>query len=148
MTPFLVALVFVFAVLLVIWNAVRIRGYQRDYQYEGGFPGEPYPSELRTPDTEWPMKCLIGATDTALYLMADPQDHNKRLWWGWGKYASFRQFYKNDLRIPWTDLEFRAGKMFFQDVIWFENRQKKFYVFVPRAVGEKVLTDAGRAIPS
>ena len=134
------------AVLLTLWNAARISSFQRDYGYQGGFPGTPYECDLRSADSEWPVRCFLGATDAALYLMADPQAL-KRSWWGWEKYGSFRNVFKTNLRIPWTSLQCRAGSMFFKEVIWFENRPRRFYIYVPRAIGEKLLIDAGRQIP-
>ena len=134
------------AVLLTLWNAARIRSFQRDYGYQGGFPGKPYECDLRSADSEWPVRCFVGATDSALYLIADPQPP-PRPWWGWGKYGSFRTVFKTDLRIPWTSLQCRAGRMFLKEVIWFENRPRKFFVYVPREIGERVLRDAGRQIP-
>jgi hypothetical protein len=147
MTPFIVFVVAGLAVLLMVWNVAKIRSFQRDYGYEGEFPGAPYECDLRSADSEFPMQCRIGATDSALYIMANPNAQRPRTWWGWGKYGSFRSLFKSDLRIPWSEVQCRAGTMFLKKVIWFENRSRKFYVYVPRDVGEKLLTDAGREIP-
>jgi hypothetical protein len=131
--------------LLVVWRAAKIRGFQREFQFEGEFPGQPYECQLRSTDAESPVQCRIGATDTFLYLMP-PQGQTRKRWWA-VTYGDFQGFSKTSLRIPWSDLQWRAGRMFFKEVIWFENRPRQFYVYVPRAIGEKVLIDAGRDIP-
>jgi hypothetical protein len=143
-----VAIAFALAILLVVWNARRIRSYQRRWTFVGQFPGTPCVCDLRTADAAWTMTCLIGATDSALYLMAQPDDlPRKRRWWQSGTNRSFRAFYKTDLCIPWNELSWRGGTMFLKQVVWFENRERRFYVCVPRAIGEKVLADARREPP-
>ena len=147
MTNLIVAVGCVLAVSLVLWNIARVRRFQRDYQYDGEIPCVRYECDLRDSAAESPMRCLIGATESALYL-ASPEDQRRRKWWqSWGDYRAFHRYYKANLRIPWTDLEFRATTVLFKEVIWFENRSKRFYIYVPRAIGEKVLADAGREIP-
>jgi hypothetical protein len=148
MTPYIVALVFVFAGFLMIWKAARMHSLQRDYGYQSEFPGKHYPCELRSADAESAIRCLIGASDSALYLMADPEVQRKVRWWQQYQNYDFRMLSKTGLRIPWNDLECRAGKMFFKEVIWFENRPRRFYIYIPRAVAETVLSDARRPIPA
>lgn len=148
MTPVIVVLVFVFAGFLMAWNAARVRTLQRDYGYEGEFPGKHYQCELRSADAKSAVRCFIGASDSALYFMADPEVQSKVRWWQQYQNYDFRMLSNTGMRIPWTDLQCRTGKMFFKEVIWFENRPKRFYVYVPRAIAETVLSDAGHPIPT
>lgn len=135
------------AAALMIWNVTRIRGYQRDWGYEGEIPGTYYPCDLRSADSEFPMQCRIGASDSAFYLMADPQALPTRTAFRRGKYGSFQSLFKSGLRVPWNELSWRGGSMFLKEVIWFENRRRRFFVYVPREIGEKVIRDAGREPP-
>ncbi|MGA8273907.1 MAG: hypothetical protein WB919_20255 [Candidatus Sulfotelmatobacter sp.] len=149
MTPAIVLVVLVFGIFLMLWNIARMRGVQRDYSYEGEFPGNHYLCDLRSAGTESTIRCQIGASDSALYLMADPETQAKLSWRPWKvQNWDFRALSNTNLRIPCTDLQYRTGKMFFRDVIWFENRSRRFYVYVPREIGDKLLIDAGRAVPN
>lgn len=140
-------LAFVAAVALVVWNFVRFQRVQREYRFDGEFSGNRYECALGTTDSEGPLKCSIGATPSSLYLMATPGAERQRSMLSWRHSRDFHTVYKCDLQIPLYDLEWREGKMFFKDVIWFENNAKRFYVYVPKEIGEKLLADAGRALP-
>ena len=80
---------------------------------------------------------------SALYLLTPPK--RKISWWS---NRGARGFLRMNLRIPWSDLDWREKTIMFKDCIWFEIPAKKIYFYVPRDVGDKLLVDAGRKIQS
>jgi hypothetical protein len=149
MTPFIILVVAGLGALLTLRNLSRRRSFQRDYGFQGEFPGKYYACEVRISDAEAASRCRIGATDSALYLMADPEVQRNAKWRMW-QYRDwdFRAISNTDLRIPWNDLHCKAGKVFFKDVIWFQIPTRRFDVYVSREIGERILADGRREIPA
>jgi hypothetical protein len=147
LTPFWAGILLALAAALMIWNAKKIRAYQQDYRFEGGFTGKHYDCMLGSANSEATLRCRVGADPSHLYLMARPEDPPRPQIFSWRNQFYFRADYPTDLAIPWNDLECRPGRLFFKEVIWFRNDEKRFYVYVPREIGESLLTDAGRALP-
>jgi hypothetical protein len=83
MTPFIILVVAGLGALLTLRNLSRRRSFQRDYGFQGEFPGKYYACEVRISDAEAASRCRIGATDSALYLMADPEVQRNAKWRMW-----------------------------------------------------------------
>lgn len=143
MTPLIVILVSAMAVALVLWNAGIVRRFNNDYRYAAEFQGQSNECIVRFANSEYGTRCLLGADASALYLLAVPK--RKVSWW---KNRAAHSFFRANLRIPWSDLDWREKTIMFKDCIWFEIPAKKIYFYVPRDVGDKLLVDAGRKIPS
>jgi hypothetical protein len=143
MTTVLVIAVFVIAVALVLWNAGVVRRFQSDYRYDGEFQGQRYECSLQFANSEHGIRCSLGADGSALYLLAVPK--RTVSWW---KNRAAHSFFRANLRIPWSDVEWREKRIMLKDSIWFEIAAKRIYFYVPRDVGDKLLVDAGRKIPS
>jgi hypothetical protein len=145
MTPVIVTAIFVMTVALVWWNAGILRRFKNDYRYDGEFHGNRYECVVRFANSESGIWCFLGADTAALYLLSDSA--RKRSWWTWNYRSTAREFLGTDLRIPWSDLDWREKGIFIKDCIWFEIPAGKIYFYVSREVGDKLLVDAGRKIP-
>ncbi len=145
MTPVIIIAVCVLAAALMYWNVGVMRRFKSDYRYEGGFQGQRYECVLRLANMEYGMWCFLGADASALYLLTASK--RKRRWWSCSYTGVSNQIFKTDLRIPWTDVDWKEKRILFKDYIWFEIPEKKIYFTVHRDVGDKLLVDAGRKIP-
>jgi len=142
MTPAIIIAVSVAAVALMFWNAGNMRRFESDYRYDDEFQGNRYECMLRFANLDYGIRSLLGANGSALYLLAAPK--HKVRWWG-NRAAHGRL--KTNLQIPWTDLAWQEKTILLKDCIWFEIPERKIYFYVPRDVGEKILSDAGRKVP-
>lgn len=131
-----IAIIVVIGVALTFWNALGWHGFARDYRFEGSFPGHRYECNLRFANSEDSNPCFVGADQFGLYLLARPGE--KTSWW-----RHRRRSLKQNYYIPWSDLEWRAGRMFLEDCIWFNIPSRRIYFYLPKEVGEHLLTDAG-----
>lgn len=138
----LVSLAVAAMVLLVAWNFVRVYRFQADYNFDGFFQGTRYECRIGGLDEDGGTLGFIGADEFGLYLLPHPQ--TDRRWWAYPR--GFRIF-KKSLYIPWTDIRCRSGRVLLKDCIWFDLAPRRVYLYVPKDVGEKVLTDARRQIP-
>jgi hypothetical protein len=128
-------------VALTFWNAVNWYSFQSGYRYHGEFQGKRYECSLRFANSECDTPCFVGADEGALYLLSHP--NRKGWWWRYGAVG-----FKKNLQIPWSDLDYQAGKMFFKDSIRFQIASSRTYFFVPRDIGDKLFVDAQRSIPA
>jgi hypothetical protein len=143
MTTGFVIAVSVMAIALVLWNAGVVRRFQSDYRYDGEFHGQRYECILTFANSEYGTRCSLGADESALYLLAVPK--RKVSWW---KNRAAHSFFRANLQIPWSDLDWREKRIVFKDCIWFEIPAKRIYFYVARDVGDKLLIEAGRKIQS
>ncbi len=139
-TP-IVILIAAAAALLVGWNVQRLNRFLSDYNFTGLFQGNSYECSLGGLSDGHFTLCLIGADQYGLYLLPHP----KRVRW-WAGYPR-REVFKKSLLIPWTDIGCRTGKVLFKDCIWFDLAPRRIYLYVPKDIGEKMLSDAKRTIP-
>jgi hypothetical protein len=114
---------------LMLWTVITVRQFERSYRHDGSFTGRRYDCRLQWAYAEGSTQCTLGADRSALYLF------RSRNPWG---------VTKCDLRVPWTDLEWRPRKILFTNVMWFYVRSKRMHFHVPRDIGESLLADAGR----
>jgi hypothetical protein len=135
----IVTLIAAAAVLLVGWNFQRLHRFASDYNFTGAFQGNRYECSLGGLNEGHGTWCLIGADEYGLYLLPSP----KPVRWLWG-YPGGRQVFKKSLLIPWTDIGCRTGRVLFKDCIWFDLAPRRIYLYVPKDIGEKLLSDAGR----
>jgi hypothetical protein len=134
-------LVFVAAGLLVLWNARNQNSFARDYAYQGSFAGTRYECIVGGLYSDDRVLCMAGADRAGIYFLPHPK--RQRLFRNSG-YSIF----KKSLLIPWQDMSYCSKKVLFKDCIWFDLSPRKIWIYVPREVGEKLLTDAHREIPS
>jgi hypothetical protein len=131
------------AVALISWNASAMYRFELDYRYDGGFEGRRHDCTLRFANLEAGIQCFIGADQSGLYLLTHPARKNS--FWSFG---NARGVFKRNLRIPWSDLGCRAGRMLLLDCIWFDIPSRKIHFYVPRNIGEELLRDSNRTIPT
>jgi hypothetical protein len=131
------------AILLVGWNFVRLYKFGSDYNFAGSFQGNRYECSLGGLNEGHGTLCLIGADEYGVYLLPHP----KPVRWLWG-YPGGYQVFKQSLLIPWRDIGCRSGRVSFKDCIWFDLAPRKIYLYLSKDIGEKLLRDAGRTIPS
>ena len=124
---------------MIVWNTTNWSGFENDYRFDGEFPGNRYECEVRFANAEHSVRCFVGANRAGLYLLSHP-DHKR--WWWRSKDVTFRK----NLQIPWSDLECRPGKMFFQDCLWFDIPSRKIHFYVAKDLGDKLLVEAGRTV--
>jgi hypothetical protein len=139
----LIAIVVAAAVLLVGWNFVRLHKFGSDYNFVGSFSGNRYECMVGGINENHGTLCLIGADGYGLYLLPHP----KPVRWFWG-YPGRYQIFKQSVLIPWKDIGCRSGRVLLKDCIWFDLAPRRVYFYVPKDIGEKLLTDAARLIPS
>lgn len=145
MTPVIVIAVSVMTVALIWWNAGIIRRFNSDYRYDGEFHGNRHECAVRFANSESGIWCFLGADTSALYLLTASE--RKRPWWTWSDRGTAHEIFRTDLRIPWSDLDWREKRILLKDCIWFEIPARKICFYVSRDVGDKLLVDAGRKIP-
>lgn len=133
-----IIIVVIIGFALTFWNAVNWYDFDSSYRYDGEFLGKRYECSLRFANQERDALCFVGANGSGLYLLSHP---GRRAWW------SYRGAFKKNFQIPWSDLNCRAGKIFFQDCMWFDVPSRRIHFYVPKEIGDKLLTDAGREIP-
>ncbi len=145
-TPIGLLIVFGVGLGMFVWNILRIRAYRQQFRYEGRFEGIVHECLLGCAWPEGLIFCRIGANRDALFLMAPPPDDpgNRRPLLGHNR--RFSRFSASDLRIPWQELKCRRGRMLLKDVLWFENPEKRFSLYVPFEIGRALLQDASRAL--
>ena len=85
--------------------------------------------------------CFIAANESALYLLYHPA--SKGWWWRYGAGG----FNKN-LEIPWSGLDYRPVTILFKDCMRFEIPPRKIYFYIPKDIGDQLLVDAKRKIPT
>jgi hypothetical protein len=139
----IIVMVSIIAVALICRNASVMHRFELDYRYDGGFEGRRHECTLGFANLEAGIQCFIGANQSGLYLLTHPVRKNS--FWSLG---NGRGIFKRNLRIPWSDLSCRAGRMFVQDCIWFDVPSRKIHFYVPRNIGEKLLRDSNRTIPT
>jgi hypothetical protein len=139
----LFAIFFAAAILLVAWNFQRLNNFDRDYKFTGDFQGHRYECTLGGLAEGRGVLCMIGADNFGLYLLPDPRP---RRWLTF--YPNGNQIFKKSLLIPWKDIGCRSGSVLLKDCIWFDLAPRRIYLYVPKDIGEKLLTDAGHAIPA
>jgi len=137
----LVAIFVVLVVVLMGWNFARMYNFETDYRFSGYFQGKRYECVLGGLNQEHGTICFIGTDEQGLYLLPHPKPAFS--WWKQRR----RQVLKKSLLIPWRDINCRAGRVLLKDCIWFDLPPRKIYLYVPRDIGEKLLTDARVIIP-
>lgn len=115
---------------LILWIVTTARQFQRSYRHDGRFAGRRYDCRLQWSYAEGTTRCSLGADQSALYLF--------------GPSTTWSGALKHDLRIPWTDLEWRPRKILFLNEMRFYVPSKRMHFHVPRDIGESLLADAGR----
>lgn len=133
----LLAIVIVLVVVLMGWNFARMYNFETDYRFFGYFQGNRYECLLGGLSQEHGTLCFIGADEQGLYLLPHPKP--ALTWWN---YQWRRQVLNKSLLIPWRDINCRAGKVLLKDCIWFDLARRKIYLYVPKDIGERLLTDA------
>jgi len=141
MTLVLILVVWAIAIPLMIWNARVMTRFEKVYRFDGEFPGNRHECILQFANTEFHYLCAAGANQSALYLLP-PAEHEISRW-----KSSKEKIYKKSLQIPWSDLQYRTKKILFQDYLWLEIPERKVYFYIPKDVGDRLLIDAGRAVP-
>jgi len=122
---------------LMFWNAVNWYGFESEYRYDSDFQGARYDCRIRFANLECSSPCFVGADESSLYLLAHP---NSKGWWSNRAAVGF----KKNLQIPWSDLSYRAGTGVYKGSIWFDLRTRKIHFYLPKDIGERLLTDARR----
>jgi len=130
----------------MLWNAGVMRRFQSDYRYEAGFQGKRYECVLRFANLESGIWCLLAADASALYLLT--ASDRKRSRWRSSSRVISNEIFKTDLRIPWTDLDWREKRIFFKNCIWFEIPGKNISFYIGKDTGDELLVDAGRKLQS
>ena len=143
MSPIIAIAVFVMAAALILWNAAAMRRLKTDYGYDGKFQGKRYECVLRFANLESGIWCFLGADASAFYLLTTPA----RRWSWWDDRGVANQIFKMDLRIPWSDLDWREKRILFKDCIWFDIPAKNVHFYLAKDVGDKLLADAERKVP-
>lgn len=141
LTLVVIIVVWAIAIPLMIWNYRIVTRFENSYRYDSEFPGARYDCQLRFANTEFYELCSVGADQSALYLLPAANQHIP--WLG----SNREMIFKKKLRIPWTDLQYRFKRITFKECVWFEIPERKIYFYIPKDVGERALTDAGRAVP-
>ena len=136
-----IVIVGIIGVALTFWNGANWYEFVSGYRYNSEFQGRRYECRLRFAASECDSLCFVGANESSLYLLCHPP--SKGWWWKYGA----RGFNKN-LEIPWSDLDCRAVTMIFKDFMRFEIRARKLYFYIPKDVGDQLLIDAKRKMPS
>ena len=129
------------AVLLMLWNVRNQLSFERDYSYHGSFAGQGYECVVGGLNSERRMWCIAGADRCGIYFLPHPKKQN--LFWNSGIGAS-----KKSLRIPWQDVTYCCKRVLFKDCIWFDLSPRKVWIYVPREIGEKLLIDGYREVPT
>lgn len=79
---------------------------------------------------------------TGVYILPHPQPER---WFGRYNYAIF----KKSIFIPWPEMTFTTGRVpFAGECIWLRLEPRRIYLYVPRAIGMKLLQAGGRDIPN
>lgn len=139
----IIVVVGIIGLALTFWYAVNWHGFLSDYRFHGEFQGQRYDCTLRFANAETGCRCMVGANESGLFLLSDPE--YKRSW----RRSMFKQLsvpFDKNLQISWSDLQFRAGKMFLKECIWFDVPARNVHFFVPKDVGDKLLLDGKQAI--
>jgi hypothetical protein len=144
MTSAIVIVVFVVAAVLIFRNAANTYRFESDYHYDGQFSRQRYKCVLRFSNHETGTRCFTGADVSGLYLLIDPTV--RRAWWSFG--VGIEGVLQKNIRIPWSDLDFRTGRVLLRNCTWFDLPSKNIHFYVPVNIGEKLLADAERKIPA
>jgi hypothetical protein len=142
MQPVLVVAFFVGAIGLVVWSIAKTRRFESAYRYDGGFDGALYGAELRYPQHEDKIVCRAGANSGALFLLCDPAWKAR----SWARDQG-RSALRHGLRIPWSQITYRRGRVMFGRCVWFEVAAEKTTFYLPERVASRLLADAGRPMP-
>ena len=134
-----VAIFFVAALFLVGWNFRRLKRFRTDYRFTGFFPGTTYECVVGGLDTEHGTLCMVGADTSGIYLLSHPKPRGL-LW----LLESRHRVLKQNLLLPWDDLNYRTGKMLLKDCLWLEMPSRRIYLHVPKDSGAQILKDGGR----
>ncbi len=118
----------------------RMQRLQRDFRFAGKFTGATYESVVTFAQAESGYRCRAGADADALYLVA-PADGGSR----WHFRGDDTVPLRHELRIPWTEIECRAGRVFLKEILWFHLRARRLHFYMTKEVGERLLADATRA---
>ena len=132
----LIAVIVVLVVVLMGWNIARMYNFETDYRFSGYFQGTRYDCVVGGLNSEYGTICFVGADEQGLYLLPHPTPAFS--WWK----SQHRRVLKKSLLIPWRDISCRAGRVLLKDCIWFDLAPRKVYLYVPKDIGEKLLTDA------
>ena len=136
----LLTIILIAAALLVLWNVRNQNSFERDYAYQGSFQGTRYECIVGGLNPEDRLLCMVGADRAGIYFLPHPK--RQRLFRNSG-----RAVFKKSLLIPWQDFTYCSKTVLFKDCIWFDLSPRKIWIYVPRDVGEKLLTDAHQEIP-
>jgi len=136
-----IVIVGIIGLILTFWNALNWYEFQRSYRLQDEFPGKRYECSVRFANSEVGAQCFVGANTSSLYLLSHP---NRKGWW----WQSGGVGFKKNLQIPWTDLDCRSGTMLFKGYTWFEIPSRKIHFYLPKEIGDKLLTDAERKVSS
>jgi len=137
----LLAIILVAAVLLVLWSVRNQRSFEGDYLYQGSFQGNRYECIVGGLYSEDRMLCMTGADRSGIYFLPHPKP--QRLFQNSG-----RAVFRKSLFIPWQDMTYCSKKVLFRDCLWFDLSPRKIWIYVPREIGEKLLTDGHREVPA
>jgi len=129
------------AVLLVLWNVRNQNSFERDYAFHGSFQGTRYECLVGGLATDHRMLCMAGADRSGIYFLPHPKRQSFFQ-------SSHRGIFKKSLFIPWQDMSYSSKRVLLTDCIWFDLSPRKVWIYVPKEVGEKLLTDAHREIPT
>jgi hypothetical protein len=131
----ILALVLAFG--LVGWAGLRRRrALIAEFGHDGGFRGPCFECDVGVPELESSVRCRLGADASALYVMATAER------------GAFTAAFGSDLRLPWDRLRWRVGRVFFKRIMWFEDGSRQLHLYLPLAVGQRLLRDAGRDAPA
>jgi hypothetical protein len=142
MEPFLVVLFLAGSIWLIAWSVLKTRRFQSAYRYDGSFDGLLHHVQLQYPQYEHKIICRAGANPAALFLLPDPEWKPRSWLRDQGDMAL-----DHGLRIPWSQIECRRGRVMFGRCVWFEVKAEKTMFYLPEGVALQVLSDAGRALP-
>lgn len=125
---------------VVLSTARRLRRCEAMYGTDDSFAGRRYLTKIRLASVEAHVSCLTGADADALYVLRDRRVPNN--WWRRSNYSTSLH---HNLRIPWSDLTYRSDRILFTRRMWFEVNSAKINFFMNFEMGQKLITDAGKA---
>lgn len=137
-----IAVILTATALLISWDYIRLHRFERDYEFPGLFGGRRYECRLGGLRSEHCVLCFIGSDMSGIYLLPHPKPNRRFLGCQIGE-----DVLKKSILIPWTDIHCRSGRGFLKHNISFDIPSRKIFLYVPRDIGEKLLTDAGRSVP-
>lgn len=125
---------------VVLSTAGRLRRCEAEYSADDSFGGRRHMARIRLANIEAPIICLMGADEDALYVLKDRRVKNT--WWRRSNYSTSLH---HNMRIPWSDLTYRADQILFKRRMWFAVTSKQMSFFMNFEMGQRLLAEAGKA---